>query len=450
MKFSSLLLLLLVCSSNAFSQYIILNEVHNMQLYENDYQVFGCANELIQGRLNSMMTLIDEAEVTGDSIQLFQSRFLNHIPKDFFSEIPVSVNILTNGPKDTMQWKQTYGRFDAEALTKYLQITFQFSKVGGNMPDEIIGFEVVSLSSTPIVQTGTVITKIEAAKKKLLAQRPAYPPPPPPSPNHTQKDKGALVPSYKRQRKLELHSVEQIPRYIFKFEKLEELDIHCDCDYIPDQFGAFQYLKKLRIRTSHRIKDPVNSIGDLNNLEQLETNLVLPETLSRLKKLKIVELEGSSTSKLPQVLAKIENLSSLRLKGFSGKNGLDSRQEFKRLKFLSLIHSTLPSLDLFPNLSSLRCVRCYNLDFTMITPHKNIKSLTFLNSELKEVPEEILKLPNLETLNLRMNVIREIPWLKKIKRLKNLKSIDLSLNFFSKKESIEAILKKLNGVTYDL
>jgi len=183
----------------------------------------------------------------------------------------------------------------------------------------------------------------------------------------------------------------KLPLAIFELESLEHLKLEGNSfSVLPKELSKLVNLKELNLRATG-VEEIPESIGQLKNLEVLNLNYChnlksLPEAigdLTNLKKLTIWRFRG----KIPKSISKLTHLEELDISNMYG-------QETELADFPSWIFEL-----------------------------KGLKKLSLASNAFKSIPKEILKLSNLEVLNLNSALCfleEELPDLSKLKNLKEL------------------------------
>ncbi|QTE23025.1 leucine-rich repeat domain-containing protein [Polaribacter cellanae] len=242
----------------------------------------------------------------------------------------------------------------------------------------------------------------------------------------------------------------------------------------------------IKISENLNLKAIVKNLEKLPNLEYVQfktpaslfdegkvTNIVFPENIYTLKKVKTISLKGdfywnynnfiNSISKLPQLenlvliwnnfpnkIFKNPNFSKLsHIKGlsYSGSNKIifpESIKDFKNLTSLSLSFSadenSIKDILKFSKLNNLKYLdlNWMTIKSNFLGNFKNLEELSLSSVEIKNSTNiflDISKIKNLKELKLSNNKLNSLP--KEIGLLKNLESFYSSNNKFSKKLPIE-------------
>ncbi|WP_158578819.1 leucine-rich repeat domain-containing protein [Spongiactinospora rosea] len=184
---------------------------------------------------------------------------------------------------------------------------------------------------------------------------------------------------------------------------------------LPDQLFAFGNLRALSLAGNTDIDELELRIGDLASLEELNLSGIglrsLPATIGQLTNLRVLDISGNRLERLPDAIRHLTRLEVLRA---------------KRLKcavpgFLDRLVSLREV-----NLSGLQPGE-YNeqVDFPRaVTRLRGLKSLDLSHVWLSSIPDDLLKLTELEELALRGSLsagIERLPDLAKLPRLRVLR-----------------------------
>lgn len=196
------------------------------------------------------------------------------------------------------------------------------------------------------------------------------------------------------------------PDYLTQVNKIKELEsltlwyqqIDDPPKLINDLIGLKQ-LKELTIISSDLTSVP-EEISQLVHLESLGFIYCkikeIPDSIQNLTNLKTLAFEGNSLEKIPASLGSLTGLEHLKLKGGGSVKLPDTLHKLTNLKTLELESIPVKSTEFLSHMPNLR-------------------SLTIMNAQLKEVPKEIRQLTRLEELYLPYNDIMVFPkWLKEL------------------------------------
>ncbi len=246
--------------------------------------------------------------------------------------------------------------------------------------------------------------------------------------------------------------VKTLPETIGKLSSLRELDL-ADNYYLgalPDTIGQLQKLERLNLRsTSIKVlpdsffnlklrdlevysahEDRYLSIDELflrvhefSNLERLSAKrfdkkpFKLPDTFSQLKSLKSLELcvgvmDDEHTFKM---IGTLHNLEELDLSFYGFETVSEAFEELKSLRVISVDLGRLSdkaSSEFFTRLAALPALRKIDCKWKgakripdEVGLLRNVFELDFFQNQLKDVPETLLKLTQLKSLDLRANSI---------------------------------------------
>ncbi len=189
---------------------------------------------------------------------------------------------------------------------------------------------------------------------------------------------------------------------------LAELDL----DEIPTQIGLLTHIIKLRLYGNHLLKR-------------------LPSEISRLKNLKILDLQECPLGSLPPEIGHLNQLEELNVRN----NHIETLPpEFIHLENLTYLDLKDNYLHLFPieicKLKKLRYLYLSNNQLKAIPPAikqlKSLRQLDLNHNQLAEIPPEIGQLEWLFSLDLRNNQLRNLP--SEIGQLEDLTQLDLRHN----------------------
>ena len=203
--------------------------------------------------------------------------------------------------------------------------------------------------------------------------------------------------------------ITHLPSHLESLEHLTVLDLEQNkLDTFPEELVNLHKLEGLNL-SENKLKVLPNSIGKLNNLKYLwlyDNELEeLPTELNQLPYLELIDLRGNK---------------------FANKN-IDPIYKLKKLKFLSLESNNIKSLS--ENLDNLTELETLFLGdnpietFPDISNLRNLKEISLYGTKLKFVPESILFLPLLRSLDIWNSQIKLEDWI-----LKELKDAGVYIN----------------------
>lgn len=245
----------------------------------------------------------------------------------------------------------------------------------------------------------------------------------------------------------------------------------CNLRYIPTTVWLCVSINTLDL-SRNKIGHLVPDIGNLQNLTHLnlsQCNLAtLPAEVGFCADLIEIVLMANQIESLPDTLKDCKKLMYLKMSYRSFSSLLDSYMEnliskgqiksehvpvvvyeLENLRILDLKHTKinyLPENNL-KNLNNLYVDNNYfdNFpEFSLKPMTENLKILTISNNLLKEIPNELVNLVNLEILDLSFNSISSIP---KRLNLINLKELLLNDNYLSSLNKSMTSLKNLERLT---
>jgi small GTP-binding protein len=159
-----------------------------------------------------------------------------------------------------------------------------------------------------------------------------------------------------------------------------------------------------------------DKITRLKNLKILDLSYnklkVLPEEIAQLKNLRVLDLSYNELTEVPPVIAQLKSLTQLSL---SYNNIEELPQEIFQLKNLTFLNLSFNQLTELPQ---------------AIGELKNLTQLDLKNNQFTELPEEIGELRNLTQLDVKNNQLTELP--KAIGELRNLTQLNLNCNYLTR------------------
>ena len=216
---------------------------------------------------------------------------------------------------------------------------------------------------------------------------------------------------------LNKNGIEKIPSCISQLKQLENLEISIyntqEADPIfPNSFGELQKLKSLLFQRCYsKISQLPECLTNLNNLEILhlyETNFTLPDSISKLSKLKeLIVTENCTIKKLPANIGWCENLEKITVRDTNIKDVSGSLTNLQNLRYLDLSHNKIKRLP-------------ENLE-----KWKKLEYLDLTYNPIEYIPESIGKLSSLKDLYIIDTPDGDFMIPKTIIELKNLESTDL-------------------------
>lgn len=153
-------------------------------------------------------------------------------------------------------------------------------------------------------------------------------------------------------------------------------------------------------------------IKTLMHLNLKENNITsIPEDIEKLTSLKTLNLSYNKIEK--DMVIKLPKLQSLNVSHNKLKSFSLFLQEFKKLKSLNISHNEIEELSVeLTYLECLQTLMAVNNSIKIIHPNlftmSSLKRIILRGNNIQELPKVIV-LPNLETLDLFDNLIKEIP-----------------------------------------
>jgi internalin A len=213
---------------------------------------------------------------------------------------------------------------------------------------------------------------------------------------------------------LKIYSSEKLPNSFGNFfSSLETLDLShwnkAEQEELPESISNLTRLKVLNLQYLKLEKLP-EFIGNLTKLKELNleqsTLKELPESFGKLTKLTSLNLKNTQLKKLPESFGNLTKLTSLDL-GYTKLTELpESFGNLTKLTSLNLMNTKLTELpESFGNLTKLTSLNLVNTNLTELPESLgNLTGLTDLclshNQQLKELPESFGNLTNLKRLTL--------------------------------------------------
>lgn len=236
----------------------------------------------------------------------------------------------------------------------------------------------------------------------------------PPETHYSRLSTALRFPKYAKS--LYMESELEITDRISELAVLEELCFwQSTCSGISSDIGKLPLLKRLDISPSFIECKIPDSIGDLINLKELKLSIYwgfkkCPKTIGKLENLEILEIGSNELSDIPNEILKLKKLKTLHIK--CEKN------------------TEIPDITQLENLTEIDFINSSELGGVLeeFPFHKmpNIKVVKMRNTGLQKIPKNLLKIEELQELDLSSNSIKEIP--KEISNLKSLKRLDLGGN----------------------
>lgn len=216
-------------------------------------------------------------------------------------------------------------------------------------------------------------------------------------------------------------------------DKYEYMSFYLE-DSISIDFSKFKNLKRITIRSSE---------------------VDIPDNVCECKKLEFVRLEGAGINNIPKCIFNLNNLNGLKL--FKCNLEKVPKQLFSAAKIEKVIFEdcSIPNIQKdicrIGELKELKKLRITKTkEFTKIPEElfklKNIQSLDFSRTAIKEIPPEISKLSNLICLDITGCPIKKLP--KEITKLPNLKCLSILFTKLRKNE-IKRLKKKMPNCEID-
>jgi internalin A len=215
------------------------------------------------------------------------------------------------------------------------------------------------------------------------------------------------------------NQLKTVPGWIAQLQNLTSLNLGDNqLKTVPDTIAQLQNLTSLNLG-DNQLKTVPGWIAQLQNLTSLNLGdnqlKTVPDTIAQLQNLTSLNLGDNQLKTVPDAIAQLQNLTSLNLGGNDFTTIPDSIIQLPNLTSLDLSFNDLTTI---PN---------------TITQLKNLTELQLDGNKFTAVPEVLYELSTLESLSFAnyglsedRNQIKEIS--SKILRLENLQSLDLDDN----------------------
>ncbi|WP_298782124.1 leucine-rich repeat domain-containing protein [uncultured Polaribacter sp.] len=241
-------------------------------------------------------------------------------------------------------------------------------------------------------------------------------------------------------KRIDLVGWEEIPSEIEKCKNLEKLDIgYTDIEIIPEFVSQLPKLKILNFYGCERVSFP-NNLSSYPSLKELgvfcknEKELEIIFSLENIEKLTIT----GSFNTIPETIGKMKNLKSLSLFAVPLTKLPKSLSQLTELSKLEiLVGATKFDFEQMVNilkenkkLTDLKLSASKAKISNSIAKLTSLKKLNLEGNGLIKIPKELFELLKLTELNLGINNLKEIP--KGIGKLKKLKVLKINSNWTNK------------------
>jgi Leucine-rich repeat (LRR) protein len=256
--------------------------------------------------------------------------------------------------------------------------------------------------------------------------------------------------------------LENVSNSIGDLKKLETLNLQRNkIISITEQIKNCELLTIFNLQENSTLENLPESIGELSCLESL--NLFgckkvekLPLTISKLKKLKILDIRDTNISKLPEEIFELSSLLELKMYNVQIAELSPSIKKLSELEYLDLRSTKIREL---PNeigelskLNKLECSKLYkplpdnfcklkklkelNVSFENVQnpfPENfgelsSLERLSTWSKNMNQLPDSFGNLHNLKTLSMRYCIFKEFPLV--LTKLQNIGHLDLMDNQF--------------------
>lgn len=231
--------------------------------------------------------------------------------------------------------------------------------------------------------------------------------------------------------------IERIPKDIAQLKELEifEISLYNDQDrlsnpILPETFAELKKLKKLIFHNCYlnasRLPEYISNIKNLEILEMLRTNLLLPRSIAGLSQLKELTIrENTALNALPEDIGQCKILKRIDIEDTAIEELPESITQLTNLEYLDLSYNEIKRLP--ENLGNLRKLEHLNLINNNIVyiPESigdlsNLKGLSIMdqnagygNKVVDALPRSIVKLSKLQGTDLfRLEDSKKTPWIQ--------------------------------------
>jgi len=213
--------------------------------------------------------------------------------------------------------------------------------------------------------------------------------------------------------KLSNNELNNIPSEIKRFKELEKFYSSNNRlgTSLPTEFYSLKRLKTVEIQgsTIEKISNKINNLSELETLKLYYNDInQFSDELDKLKKLRILYLNNNKLTKISEEITDMMSLQDLNISDnwlTAIPSNIGSLKELKTLKMDNNFVTSLPN-----SLSNL----------------KNLIHLYIQNNDIQKLPDEIGKLESLKTFEASHNFISTLP--SDFGKLTNLQSLDLTQN----------------------
>lgn len=246
----------------------------------------------------------------------------------------------------------------------------------------------------------------------------------------------------------------EIEKYYAQYKDEEELiSYNAINDYFyvcKSVFNCFKTKLHRLIIDDFNFQDFPQFILSCNWIKKLELYELLisdiPEELTNLNNLKFVSFKLKFLTKLPSSLHRLTNLEGFKLERTSMTELPNNLFELHNLKEIQVIHNegikNLP--DQISYLKNLEYLYAYSNEIKELPKTffrlENLKVLHLADNKIEELPSEMTALPSLKVFNLSGNRLKNIP--EDLFEMKSIEEIDLSKNPSLNTDKIYDLLMK--------
>ncbi|XP_076239569.1 leucine-rich repeat-containing protein 40 [Calliopsis andreniformis] len=211
--------------------------------------------------------------------------------------------------------------------------------------------------------------------------------------------------------------LEDLPPEIGNLSKLEILNASNNkLEQLPHQFFKLIELRKLYLK-HNGLKELDPGIGDLIMLTHLDLShnnlLEVPPEMGYLVRLISLDISHNMLKELPPDLTSMRALQKLD----ASYNDLEMLPPLGELRKIEILMLQANKLTTFPDMTGCTLLKVLHLaennipeiDMTCLEGIGQLKTLTLGYNKIEDIPEEIIKLVNLENFDLSHNELTKIP-----------------------------------------
>jgi len=265
--------------------------------------------------------------------------------------------------------------------------------------------------------------------------------------------------------KLSNNELHTMPSEIKRFKDLEKFYSSNNRlgTSLPVEFYSLKRLKTVEIQgsTIEMISNEINNLSELETLKLYYNDInQFSEELDKLKKLRILYLNNNKLTKISEEITDMMSLQDLNISDnwlTAIPSNIGSLKELKTLKMDNNFVTSLPNS--LSNLKNLIHLYIQNNDIQKLPDEigklESLKTLEASHNFISKLPSDFGKLTNLQTLDLTQNNLRDLP--NSFGDLRNLEKLYLSnvenpMNYFTRfdgtysKVDTTRLIRKLNSI----